>query len=178
MTDPIPDDLHEQFIRLFASCEGRVRAVLRALLPSLNALDDVMQETALAAWRKFREFEAGTSFFAWMVTIGRFEALRWRRDHAAARLVFCDQLADLLADEAVAESEEQEAKQSALARCLEKLPPRQRGLLMIAYQSGVRARDVAERAGMSVEAFYKMIQRLRVALLQCVQKEANAAGAP
>ena len=52
MKDRIPHDTYEQFIRLFVAQEGRLRAFLRTLVPSLDELDEVMQETSLVAWRK------------------------------------------------------------------------------------------------------------------------------
>jgi RNA polymerase sigma-70 factor (ECF subfamily) len=134
--DSIPHDTYEQFIRLFVAQEGRLRAFLRTLVPSLDELDEVMQETSLVAWRKFSQFEPGTDFLAWVATIGRFEALRWRRDRAADRLVFSEQLGELLADEA-----------RALDLCLEKLPARQRQWLAAAYQPGVKFREVAQTSG-------------------------------
>lgn len=171
MKDSIPHDTYEQFIRLFVAQEGRLRAFLRTLVPSLDELDEVMQETSLVAWRKFSQFEPGTDFLAWVATIGRFEALRWRRDRAADRLVFSEQLCELLADEALAETETREAERLALDLCLEKLPTRQRQWLAAAYQPGVKFREVAQTSGKSVEAFYKMLQRVRALLSQCIQGE-------
>jgi RNA polymerase sigma-70 factor (ECF subfamily) len=171
MKDSIPHDTYEQFIRLFVAQEGRLRAFLRTLVPSLDELDEVMQETSLVAWRKFSQFEPGTDFLAWVATIGRFEALRWRRDRAADRLVFSEQLCELLADEALAETETREAERRALDLCLEKLPTRQWQWLAAAYQPGVKFREVAQTSGKSVEAFYKMLQRVRALLSQCIQGE-------
>ena len=62
MKDSIPHDAYEQFIRLFVAQEGRLRAFLRTLVPSLDELDEVMQETSLVAWRKFAQLEPGTDF--------------------------------------------------------------------------------------------------------------------
>jgi RNA polymerase sigma-70 factor (ECF subfamily) len=171
MKDNLPDDAYEQFIRLFVAEEGRLRAFLRTLVPSLDDLDEVMQETSLVAWRKFAQFEPGTDFLAWVATIGRFEALRRRRDRAADRLVFGERLCELLADEALAETERREAERRALDVCLQKLPARQRQWVSAAYQPGIKFREVAQTSGKSVEAFYKMLQRLRGLLLQCIQGE-------
>jgi len=51
MKDNLPHDVYEQFIRLFVAQEGRLRAFLRTLVPSLDDLDEVMQETSPVAWR-------------------------------------------------------------------------------------------------------------------------------
>ena len=71
--DPTPR--YEEFVRLFVAHEGRLRAFIRALLPTWADVDEVMQETSLVAWRKFARFERGTNFMAWAATIARFEAL-------------------------------------------------------------------------------------------------------
>jgi RNA polymerase sigma-70 factor (ECF subfamily) len=178
MTNPTADEAYEHFVRLFTTQEGRLRALLRVLVPSLDDLDDVMQETSLAAWRKFSQFEPGTNFLAWMTTIGRFEALRRRRNRAAERLVFSDQICDLLAEEAIAETEILEAHRRVLADCLGKLPAPHREWLAAAYQPGVKFHEVAGRMGKSVAAFYKMLQRLRGILADCVEREIQRQNMP
>jgi RNA polymerase sigma-70 factor (ECF subfamily) len=171
MTDTPCTDTYEQFVRLFVAQEGRLRVLLRTLVPSLDDLDEVMQETSLAAWRKFSQFEPGTDFLAWTATIGRFEALRRRRERAAERLVFSDELCDLLAQEAIADTEILEAQRRALDACLGKLPEQKRQWLAAAYQPGANFREVAQQSGKTVEAFYKMLQRLREILADCIQRE-------
>jgi len=43
-------------------------------------------------------------------------------------------------------------------------------LLRISYEPGARLHEVAARAGKSVQAFYKTIQRLRQTLLDCIER--------
>ena len=65
--------------------------------------------------------------------------------------MFSERLCELLADEALAETETREAERRALDVCLEKLPARQRQWLSAAYQPGVKFREVAQTSGKSVE---------------------------
>jgi len=166
-------DDYERFVRLFVAGEGRLRAFIRTLVPTLDDVDEVVQETALVAWRKFHEFDLDTSFFAWVATIGRFEVLRRRREYATRQTVFSESLLDLLADEAVnsAEMDMLAAQRRALELCLKKLPDQQRKWLLAAYQPGVKIREVAQKSGKSVQAFYKTLQRLRSILLECILRE-------
>lgn len=45
---------YEQFVRLFAKHERAVRGLVRSMLPSLQDVDDVMQDVGLVCWRKFK----------------------------------------------------------------------------------------------------------------------------
>ena len=85
------DDRYEAFVRLLVEHEPRVRAFLRGLLPTWHDVEDVTQEASLVAWRKFDDFEEGTSFGGWLLTIARFEALKYRRRVARSPLVFADE---------------------------------------------------------------------------------------
>jgi RNA polymerase sigma-70 factor, ECF subfamily len=169
-TSPTPET-YEAFVRLFMAHEPRLRGFLRSLLPTWGDVDDVLQETSLIAWRKFSQFEPNSNFMAWIGTIARFEALRHCRTKARDRLVFNDDLLDLLADESLTETDLREREHQALRHCLDKLPTDQARYLDLAYQPGVKFHEAAQLAGKSVAAFYKILQRLRTILQTCMTKE-------
>ena len=169
-TSPTPET-YEAFVRLFMAHEPRLRGFLRSLLPTWEDVDDVLQETSLIAWRKFSQFEPNSNFMAWIGTIARFEALRHCRTKARDRLVFNDNLLDLLADESLTETDLREREHQALRHCIDKLPADQARYLDLAYQPGVKFHEAAQLAGKSVAAFYKILQRLRTILQTCMTKE-------
>ncbi len=74
-------DQGEAFVRLLLEHEPQVRSFLRGLLPAWNDVDEVIQEASLVAWRKFADFQEGTAFGGWFLTIARFEA--WSSDGIA-----------------------------------------------------------------------------------------------
>ena len=155
--------------------EPRVRSFLRGLLPTWHDVEEVAQEASLIAWRKFDDFEEGTSFGGWLLTIARFEALKYRRRVARSPLVFVDEVWDLLAEEACGDDNLQ-IRREHLEVCLGKLHSSKRELLLKAHSPGVVMREVALQAGKSEQAFYKIIQRLRAVLLDCVSKTIAAEG--
>ncbi|QDT68739.1 RNA polymerase sigma factor [Planctomycetes bacterium MalM25] len=160
---------YELFVRNLLEHEPRVRAFLRGLLPSWQDAAEVTQEASLVAWRKFSDFEEGTSFGGWFLTIARYEAMAYRRRQARSPLVFSDAVWDLLAEETT-EAEEEQVRHRQLESCLDTLDSRQRELLMKVYSSGVVMREVAKQYGKSEQAFYKVVQRLRASLLKCISK--------
>ena len=156
--------------------EPRVRSFLRGLLPTWHGVEEVAQEASLIAWRKFDDFEEGTSFGGWLLTIARFEALKYRRRVARSPLVFVDEVWDLLAEE-VSGEEVQQIRRQHLEVCLGKLEPAKRELLLNVHSPGVVMREVAVQSGKSEQAFYKVIQRLRAVVHDCVLKEVATQGA-
>lgn len=179
-SSPGPDDGHEAFVRLLMEHEGRVRGFLRGLLPSWNDVDEVIQQASIVAWRKFPEFDRQTNFGGWLLVIARYEALKHRRRLARSPLVFSEEVWELLANEAepAHAAEAIDRRRTALEHCLEKLGAEQRRLLLESHTPGVRLNEIARRAGRSEQAFYKVVQRLRAAVLDCMRGQLVPEGAP
>lgn len=162
---------HEEFVSLLVANQPRLHSFLRSLLPTWADVDAVMQETSLVAWRKFDRYEKGTNFMAWVAAIARFEALDYMRQRGRERLMFSDDVVALMADETLAEEKHLKREREALDDCLEKLNAGQRELLLLSYQPGTRFHEVAAKAGRSVQGYYKLLQRLRRLLLECIRQQ-------
>lgn len=165
---------YETFVQLLVAHEPGARAYLRGLLPSWHDVDEVMQSTSLVAWRKYGEYQTGTNFSGWLRSIARFEALKHRRQMARSPLVFSEDVWELLAHETDADAREE--RREALEVCLGKMSAAQRELVLKAHMPGVRLNEVAHTTGRSEQAFYKTIQRLRAALLECVERTTGMEG--
>jgi len=164
------DQQHDQFLRLFAEHGPALRTFVRSLLPSRGDASEVMQEVAVVLWRKFAEFDATRDFRKWAFGVARYAALTCLRDRARDRLVFNDELVDRLADEAAAAEPRHEAQREALETCLQKLPETQRVLVLGAYAKGTRIDAFAAQRGQTAMALYKLLHRIRQALLECVRR--------
>jgi RNA polymerase sigma-70 factor (ECF subfamily) len=174
---PPPADGYEAFVRLLVEHEPRMRAYLRGLLPAWQDVEEVMQNASLVAWRKFAEFQRDTNFGGWLLTIARFEALKHRRNLARSPLIFSDDVWELISQETTGiDREPPNARREALERCLAKLPAAQRELVLKAHAPGARLNEIAQQSGGSEQAFYKTIQRLRAALLECIARTIASEG--
>lgn len=165
-----PEARYEAFVAMLVEHEPKTRAYLRSLLPGWHDVDEVMQQSSLVAWRKFDTFHQGTSFAGWFMTIARYEALKHRRNAARSPLVFSDDVWELVADEEDAASPGPDSMRAALEVCLAKLAPAQRELVLKTHSPGARINEIAQRAGKSEQALYKTVQRLRAALLECINR--------
>jgi len=169
----LDSDQHRRFLRSFTANEPAVRAYVRRLVPTRVDADDVMQDIAVVLWEKFSEFRSEGNFRAWAFGVARYEVLAWRRDRARDRLVLDEDVVERLAEETASEAEEHRlAKQrGALEKCLAKVTPEQRDLLMGAYDSDNRIQDIAADSGRSVAGFYQWLHRMRRQLHDCVRRQ-------
>ena len=124
----------------------------------------------MVLWRKFGELNTEEDFRRWAFGVARYEVLAYARDKARDRLVFGEDVFELLADQAAEASETLEAQREALEHCLKKLAPRERVLVETAYAPGVRIDHLAQETGRTPMSLYKALHRIRLSLLDCVRR--------
>ena len=121
---------YETFMRLLIEEESAVKVYVRRLVPTWHDVEEVVQQTSLIAWKKFDELEDLDRFGGWLMTIARYEALKYRRSLARGPLVFSDKLAEKLAD-ATGHLDARDAdRRQALEGCLLKLDQARRELIL------------------------------------------------
>lgn len=170
--EPTSSDNQENFVRLLSAHEGKVRAFVTSLLPNWDGVDEVMQEASLVMWRKFDQFDPDrpdSKFIDWAFMIARYEVLKYRRKRATDRLVFSEDVYELLASEAEEVAAGQSVRQRALQGCLTQLEPAQRNLLQAAYADGISIKDAAAQVGRSPTGLYKALARIREKLHRCIR---------
>ncbi|PHQ34859.1 sigma-70 family RNA polymerase sigma factor [Rhodopirellula bahusiensis] len=159
------------FMRLFLKHELALRAFARSILPNWNAVDDAIQEASVTMWQKFSQLENEAGFLPWAKVILRFKCLNavtgLRRD---GRLL-SDEVLKQIADESEAiEAERVTEIRSALQDCLTQFTRPHQELLMAPYQGDGQITKIANSCGKTVNAFYKLLGRLRAKLATCVQQ--------
>ena len=120
-----------------------VAAFLRGMLPA-DDVDDVLQETLVAALRAYPGFD-GASPRAWLLTIARRKAI----DEHRARSRRPEALAE---PDAIAASPAAEGPGAALCERVAALPPKQRAAVVLRFALDLRYREVGEALGCSEAA--------------------------
>jgi RNA polymerase sigma-70 factor (ECF subfamily) len=86
------------------------------------------------------------------------------------RHFFSPEIVEQLADQGQDSLAAMEAERKALSYCLEKLPAKERQMLMGFYSGRTLVKDLADKREVTPFAIYKAISRLREALLGCIER--------
>jgi RNA polymerase sigma-70 factor (ECF subfamily) len=156
-------------LRSFAAHEPAIRAYVRRLVPLRSDADDVLQDVAVVLWEKFDTFRPGEDFRAWAFGVARFEVLAWLRDRGRDRLVLDAAVVEQIAIEAATVEPQLERQREALEKCLQRVGPTERKLLIEAYRPESRIQDVAAGSGRSEAGFYQWLHRMRRSLMDCIR---------
>ncbi|MBK8094557.1 MAG: sigma-70 family RNA polymerase sigma factor [Verrucomicrobiaceae bacterium] len=167
MSPPSEHERHAQFLRHYAASEVALHTFVRSLVPTRQMASEVMQDVILVLWEKF---DAAADFQGWAFGVAKNVVLRHLRRQSRDRHVFDDELVNQLADDAAALVAVHDGHREALEHCLDKLPAAQRELVLTAYTKGTRMDELATRRGQTPMALYKLLHRIRQALLECVER--------
>jgi RNA polymerase sigma-70 factor, ECF subfamily len=159
----------EEFVQTFARYQQDIQAYLLTLVPNRSDCDDLMQETSVALWRKWSQFDRERDFFRWACGIAFIEVLRYRRHSSTQRMWFSEDLLETLAVEFIDASELLEARTAALQSCLDKLDKQDRLIIESRYRDGATVQDVAKQFSRPVGSLYKTVVRIRERLQMCIE---------
>jgi RNA polymerase sigma-70 factor (ECF subfamily) len=159
---------HDEFLRLFSSHSQRIYEFILTLVLRQADADEIFQDTSLILWKKFDSYDPAGNFRAWACRIAYLEVLQLRR--SSRRLhTFSDEALALLAEKAIAHSEDRGQRQAALEQCLEQLQPQDREMIEQRYYHRRAPKEIATQKACSVYTVYRALARVHAALLKCVK---------
>jgi RNA polymerase sigma-70 factor (ECF subfamily) len=174
--DPAPlrhaDD--EAFLRQFMVEERTLLRFIFRYVPAAADARDVLQETLVTLWAKRAEFDASREFLPWACGIARFKVREFWRKQPRWEAFAHDDLMGLIDHRREELAPELSLRGEKLRDCIAKLPPVQRSALDHYYTKEESVETLALREGRSVEAIYKMLQRIRHTLLVCIERGVRA----
>ena len=158
-----------QFTRHFAECERAIWAFAYSLIPNRSDADDVVQETLTSLWKHFDDYDPERPFLPWANRFVYRQVQMHRRKQASrAKYFFSSETLDQLAGDEATSLERDQAMDAALDKCLQKLSPKNRELVEQRYLVKGALKEFAPQAGRTSNALYKMLQRIRASLHQCI----------
>jgi RNA polymerase sigma-70 factor, ECF subfamily len=161
----------EEFVRLFSEHQPDLFKFIFLLLPSRADAEDVLQDTSVILWRKFSEFQSGTDFFRWAAQVARNKVRDFRKQAARNRQRFWDDaLIESIAETRLSDHDSLMQQRDLLAKCVRALTPIDRELIRRCFAGSYSIKAVAERLGRPVNTVYKALNRIRKALMDCVDK--------
>jgi RNA polymerase sigma-70 factor (ECF subfamily) len=169
--EPTPDaeaDARKRLVTLLTRHQRQIFSYIYVLVPKRADAEDLLQETSLVICEKFGEFREGTDFVAWACQIAYWRVRYSRQKFARSKVLFDQEVVDLLAQTASEMVDELDERHEALATCLQRLHPRDRSMLLARYEPGGTVEEAAKRSGRTLQTAYKALARLRKLLLDCV----------
>jgi RNA polymerase sigma-70 factor, ECF subfamily len=140
-------------------------AYSRAICGDFHAAEDVVQETALVAFRRLNRLFPEVDFGTWLRGIAKRQAFAARRQQT--KLTLLDEALEL----AYADAEPaNDREHDALSNCMSRLGDRVGRIVHQHYREGMALAEVAEGLNMSVGAVKVAMHRARMQLKDCVRQ--------
>jgi RNA polymerase sigma-70 factor (ECF subfamily) len=168
-----PDDgpaaASDDFVTVLLRHQRQIYAFIATLLPHQIELDDVYQQTCLVLWQKRDQFDPSRPFLPWAYAFARNEAFSHLRREGRG-----PSLSTALLERIAAAREEADAtataRRAALEECVKKLPDSHRSLIQSRYAGEVSLKNLAAATATTAAALTMRLQRIRHALLRCVEQ--------
>ncbi len=163
----------EQFLQLYASCEGRLFAYLTSLLGNYNDVQDVLQETLLALWQNIDDFQPGTDFYAWSRRVAFHRVLTFRKQQRRHGIPCSDSFLAAIDSACSQKNDQFEDYLRFLDECVSKLADPDREILQARFQSQGTIKQAAEKLDRPANTVYKALARIYSVLAKCIERAAS-----
>lgn len=154
----------KQFLSLFLQSEREIFRYVAALVPNITDAEDIVQQTAMALWQKFDDYDRAQPFTPWACRFALNKVRQWVERRQRWQALLDKGLAEELAERREELNPEIELRLRHLEACVRRLPQTQRALLEGYYYERASIDQLAERSGRTAAATYKMLQRIRHSL--------------
>jgi RNA polymerase sigma-70 factor (ECF subfamily) len=161
----------ETLTRLWLEARPAVEAFVFASIRGFQDAEDVVQQVALAAARRFDEYDPTRPFVGWVLWLAKSRIVDHYRSRGRSRVVLSEAVLDRLA-EILAERAGVVSRQAvALEKCLERLPAAARRLIDMRYAEDASMDAIAAAIESTAAAVRVRLHRIRTLLAECIRAE-------
>ncbi len=154
-----------------------MRALALAMVPGCPDVDDIIQETSVAMWKRFGEYDPERPFAAWALGFTRMQVMAYLERQSRRNRLFSAESLEKIANHFIQTAGQQEHPTAqeprlvALEQCLSRLNERERNMLRLRYREGFGVTELADSGHFNKgrEALYKAYARLQQRLLKCIR---------
>jgi RNA polymerase sigma-70 factor (ECF subfamily) len=167
----------ELLVRLLSRHQADLFRYIFALLPHEEDARDVLQETSVALYRKFADYDPDKPFLAWAYRFAYLEVLKQRERNQRDTRHLSRDLLERLARQREQHEPVLQARLQALEQCLGELPTAARDLIRRRYQEKTRMEELVRQLGTSRRTLFRNLDRIRGLLFDCISRRVSARGA-
>lgn len=166
----------ENLILLLTQHQEALFRYIFSLVPCEADARDILQETSVALFRKFDQYDATRPFLPWAYRFAYLQVQKHREKSARSPLLFSEDVMDLLANERTHIEPQLDERLRLLDGCLGKLTPQDKELVTSRYALRQSAEDMMQRFDMSRRTLFRNLELLRQRLHECVTHQLQKEG--
>lgn len=159
---------HDDFLRLLLRSEREVLRYIMAIVPQAGDAQEVFQETAVALWKQIDKYDPSKPFTPWACRFAANKAREHLRNSGRWNGFLNEDIASMLLARREELAPNFDQRVVPLRDCLSELTKNNRTLIEKYYFDQASVEEAASEVGRSVAATYKSLQRIRAALMECI----------
>lgn len=171
-----PPSSRENLVLLLSQHQESLFRYIYCLVPVEADARDIQQETSLALYRKWEQFDTSRPFLAWAFRFAYLQVLKHREKSARSPLTFDPDVLDLLAGEHERVADHLDRRLRLLDGCLQKLPASEKDLVTSRYARRESAEILMDRLHLSRRTLFRRLELLRQRLHDCVTRQLESEG--
>lgn len=158
---------HQLFAERVVRNQHRVFRYIVSMVPNPADADELFQQTCLSLWENWERYDAALEFVPWACGFAHNHIRNFLRRRQNSQVQLDADVIEILALRWAELRSEEDRRMVALRACLAQLPEHNRGVIE-SYYGGMKVPEIALQRRSSVNAVYKLLDRLRLALHECV----------
>ncbi|MEM9346709.1 MAG: sigma-70 family RNA polymerase sigma factor [Planctomycetota bacterium] len=161
-------DQMSRMAMLWGKALPSVSAFVHSIVRNQHDVDDVLQATVSYIAEHFEDYEPGTPFVAWAISVARFRVMEYRHQNKRQPLLLGDDSMASLSTAMIKEAESIDDRLEALEHCIGRLGERHQQVLADRYYEQQSREQIAEALGIKVNSVSVMLLRIRQVLHDCI----------
>ena len=166
----------ENLVLLLTQHQEPLFRYIFSLVPREADARDILQETSLALYRKFDQYDATRPFLPWAYRFAYLQVQKHREKSARSPLLFSEDVIDLLASERTHIEPQLDERLRLLDACLQKLSAQDQELVTSRYAMRQSAEEMMSRFALSRRTLFRNLELLRQRLHECVSQQLHSEG--
>lgn len=173
---PDPPTSTENLIVLLTQHQEQLFRYIFSLVPSEADARDILQETSVALFRKFDQYDATRPFLPWAYRFAYLQVQKHREKSARSPLLFSEDVIDLITNERAHIEPQLDERLRLLDGCLQKMTPQDKELVTSRYALRQSAEEMMSRFSLSRRTLFRNLELLRQRLHECVTRQLQSEG--
>jgi RNA polymerase sigma-70 factor (ECF subfamily) len=171
-----PSNRTENLIVLLTQHQEPLFRYIFSLVPVEADARDILQETGIALFRKFDQYDPSRPFLPWAYRFAYLQVQKHREKQQRSPLLFGEDVIDLLANERAHIEPQLDERLRLLDACLGRLSPNEKELLTCRYAQRLGAEEMMSRFSLTRRTLFRNLELLRDRLHDCVTHQLQSEG--